>query len=274
MIPENFGYIAEIYYKTKSQKRISGINRFNSLNKELFFKRYAQNGIPVIYKTINGLKQATIEQIYNILINNFESKEIEVRPHIYSDPEDYSIRRLTCKMNLLSFINKMKNSLSEKFSYAANNKLLDEELKIIGVHKPNFYNSDYFQPAKFWIGPKGVATPLHADGLDNFVIQIAGRKRWKIFPVRDYPFLYMFVPKPETLPNFHASKIDFRNVDLIKYPDIKKAKGIEFIVNAGETLYLPAGWIHYVETIEDSFMINFWNARNIRPGILNDNCGI
>ena len=40
-----------------------------------------------------------------------------------------------------------------------------------------------------------------------------------------------------------------------------KAHPLTFELGKGEMLYLPAGWSHFVETVEPSLMINFWMSR-------------
>jgi hypothetical protein len=265
--PLQKSYFEDICKKLINQKRIKVIDRLQYLSRKNFFTKYANLGYPVIFKTKAGLSRITFEEFSLLLPTEFKLKTIDVRPSVYKKIEDYSIHRVTQKMTLVDFLENFRNESTKLIGYAANNKLSDEELSFFNILKPKFYTKTLFQSAKLWIGASGVETPLHADGLDNFVLQLSGQKLWTIFPVRDYPHLSMFVPKPDTIPNFYASKLDLRKFHELNGKQITRAKSIIFTLRAGETLYIPAGWAHYVKTIEDSIMINFWMKRDIEPAI-------
>lgn len=62
---------------------------------------------------------------------------------------------------------------------------------------------------------------LHWDTQETFILQVAGKKFWKVFaPTQDYP-LSGEAPKPEGLPHW------------------------EGMLNDGDLLYLPRGWWHH-----------------------------
>jgi len=115
------------------------------------------------------------------------------------------------------------------------------------------------QPA-FWLGVTGSVTPLHKDSTDNFAFQVCGTKRWILFPVRDIPFLYMERPLQHT--DFATSQVEPKNPQLDRYPLYSNARSIVIDVNAGEMLYLPAGWAHHVENQTTSLMVNYWMSRS------------
>ena len=54
------------------------------------------------------------------------------------------------------------------------------------------------------------------------------------------------------------SKINLANPELNKYPKFSKAKPIEFIINPGEMLFLPAYWWHQVYSIDLAVSMNIW----------------
>jgi ribosomal protein L16 Arg81 hydroxylase len=141
-------------------------------------------------------------------------------------------------------------------------------LQSLNFSLPNSYSPADFNKPRIWLGPKGSITPLHKDIVDNFCYHLYGIKRWRIFPVRDYPYLYMKHPDPENLPDFATSLVDLRSPDLLRFPLFQNAQPIVFDVMPGETLYLPAGWSHYVETQEDSLMVNLWLKRHRSPAVI------
>jgi ribosomal protein L16 Arg81 hydroxylase len=122
------------------------------------------------------------------------------------------------------------------------------------------------------MGRAGTITHLHKDIPDNFSFAYFGRKRWILYPPRDYPYLYMVNPHEKEVPDFGASQVNLKSPDYEKFPDFAKAHPVEFIQEAGDMLYLPAGWSHYVENLEDTLMLNFWLLREKSPAVLgNDN---
>jgi lysine-specific demethylase 8 len=118
-----------------------------------------------------------------------------------------------------------------------------------------------------WIGPKGAVTPLHVDGLDNLLFQFSGSKRWLIIDPTFYSAVKMLQPFPE-FPNLHVSEIDLRD----NYAGLDEAD-VQYQVieiKAGEGFFLPAGWAHFVTTLEPSIMVNLWSSKaTCRPRILN-----
>lgn len=88
---------------------------------------------------------------------------------------------------------------------------------------------------RIWLNKKGDHTLLHTDanGLFVFNLQIVGQKEWNIFP-------------PETDIKFYS----FSNIPLLKY-NKSLTGGISFTLQEGDMLFLPAYWIHKVQTISD-----------------------
>ena len=99
-------------------------------------------------------------------------------------------------------------------------------------------------------------TPLHKDGSDNFSLHIFGSKRWMLLPVRDFPLLYMTEQNPHSFPGFACSCV-CRTPNFELFPH-RFARPLSVEVKAGEILYLPAGWSHYVETLGPTLMVNYW----------------
>lgn len=119
-------------------------------------------------------------------------------------------------------------------------------------HWPTYF--DKMGPPRFWIGPAGTITPLHADYDDNIFAQIWGSKRIMLAPPHHEPYLYV-KPANEIL---IGSPVDAEAPDYQRYPLAQQASLIECIVEAGQLLYIPAGWYHQVHALEFSLSANRW----------------
>jgi lysine-specific demethylase/histidyl-hydroxylase NO66 len=73
----------------------------------------------------------------------------------------------------------------------------------------------------------------HYDDIDAYILQLEGRKRWKV---------YEPLNKAERLPR--ASSVDYTEEDL---KDVKPV--LDVILEAGDVLYMPRGWIHQAITL-------------------------
>lgn len=119
-------------------------------------------------------------------------------------------------------------------------------------HWPTYF--DKMGPPRFWIGPAGTITPLHADYDDNIFAQIWGSKRIMLAPPHHEPYLYV-KPANEIL---IGSPVDAEAPDYQRYPLARQASLIECIVEAGQLLYIPAGWYHQVHALDFSLSANRW----------------
>jgi [protein]-arginine 3-hydroxylase / protease len=130
---------------------------------------------------------------------------------------------------------------------------LRDDIRDLPFYRP-LLRRIFRQQELLWMGPKGCVSALHFDALPNFNVQFFGRKRWVIFPKEQQENLY--VPSRQSLPHF--SPIDYENPDLERFPKFREATPIEFVLEPGEVLFLPRGWVHYVSTIDFSISMNLW----------------
>ncbi|QDZ22677.1 JmjC domain-containing protein [Chloropicon primus] len=112
-----------------------------------------------------------------------------------------------------------------------------------------------------YMGPKGTKTGLHADVLRSYSwsINISGRKKWYLLPPRFTHLLY------DTFG--HNLAPSFFDVDEEMFPNIKLARKhlVEVHQGVDEVIFVPSGWHHTVENLEDTLSINhnWFNVCNI-----------
>lgn len=113
---------------------------------------------------------------------------------------------------------------------------------------------DRMGPPRFWLGPAGTVTPLHCDYDDNLFAQVLGSKRIFLAPPHHDAFLYP-APANEIL---SGSPFDPEAPDFDSFPLARQAQLVACTVNAGEMLYVPAGWYHQVRALTFSLSSNRW----------------
>ena len=117
-------------------------------------------------------------------------------------------------------------------------------------------------PPRFWLGPAGTVTPLHADYDDNIFVQVWGSKRIFLAPPHHDAFLY---PR-EANPLLFGSPFDPEAPDFERFPLARQAALVDCVVEAGDMLYVPAGWFHQVRSLSFSLSSNRWSRT--KPAVL------
>ena len=110
-------------------------------------------------------------------------------------------------------------------------------------------------PPRFWLGPAGTVTPLHADYDDNLFVQIWGAKRIFLAPPHHDEFLYPV----EANALLFGSPFDPEAPDYERFPLARRAALLELVVEPGDMLYVPAGWYHQVRSLSFSLSSNRWS---------------
>ncbi|KAI0832600.1 Clavaminate synthase-like protein [Trametes gibbosa] len=124
-----------------------------------------------------------------------------------------------------------------------------------------------------WIGDHKSVTSVHSDPYENIYTVIRGSKQFTLLPPtegwclkeRRYPHAeYVrapatgqleLVPSPPETPLVRWSSVTDLCVPGALPPE---AHPVHITVNAGETLYLPAGWWHYVRQEGYTVAVNYW----------------
>ena len=129
-------------------------------------------------------------------------------------------------------------------------KSLFDDLGNIGQNGDSYVAADAIKDScHLWIGPKGTITPLHCDEMNIIFTQIKGSKRYMMYPPSQSAYVY------DT--NYVYSDVNVLDLDQNLHPEFNKALGIEFVINEGEVLFIPAYWWHHVTSLEPSISVSF-----------------
>lgn len=231
-----------------------------------FLRQYYATNTPVIFKQAFS-HWPTAQWTPDTLLEKVAEKEVEVQFGRESNPR-FELDSLKHKKNMaFSEYHKlvMETSSSNDFYMTANNaaknagtmaELYGDMLNFSG----EYFDTQLHGSRSFiWFGPKGNYTPLHHDETNNMFLQVYGRKKFILLPPAQTPYLYN-----ETAV---FSPLDFRQPDFNQYPLAREATPIEVILEPGETLFIPVGWWHQVESLDVSISITMtnFNAPNSFP---------
>ena len=249
----------DLFDRLSSKPFAIEVPRLTQLEKSDFINDYGSHSRPFILSL-----QSTVSEDPLVLIRrDFGTLRIKVRLGDYADPHNYAPERrqleemsVTDYMNHLASIDTRRGQIPPP--YAGNFRMPEEVLRTWGAGAPVYYALSRFEPPTVWIGASNSLTPLHRDSTDNFALQLVGSKRWTIFPPQDAAYLYMSFVSASPGGDFATSAVDLRNPDLERFPAFASAHPITFELHAGEMLYLPMGWSHFVENLELSLMVNYW----------------
>lgn len=110
-----------------------------------------------------------------------------------------------------------------------------------------------------WIGNDTVIAP-HYDNTENIACVVAGRRRFTLFPIEQYPNMYVgpldFTPAGQPI-----SLVDTRNPDLETFPRFRQALEAAEVaeLDAGDAIYIPTLWWHGVESLTSfGMLVNYW----------------
>ncbi|XP_034943445.1 ribosomal oxygenase 1 [Chelonus insularis] len=128
------------------------------------------------------------------------------------------------------------------YSNGCSVRMLNPQTFIPKIHTLNSTLQEYFNcfvGANFYLTPPGSqGFAPHYDDIEAFILQIEGKKRWRLYkPRNDAEFLPRLSSE-----NFKQSEIGEPILDVV--------------VEAGDLLYFPRGTIHQGETLEDAHSLH------------------
>ena len=94
--------------------------------------------------------------------------------------------------------------------------------------------------------------------------QFAGRKRVLMFPFKEQYKLYRKPFEVLSLADFSNYYVQNGFPDYERFPALKLAEGFDFIMEPGDTLFMPAGYWHHMEYLDSGFAMSL---RALHPSL-------
>lgn len=110
-----------------------------------------------------------------------------------------------------------------------------------------------------WIGNRTLTAP-HYDNVENIACVVAGRRKFTLFPITQFPNLYVG-PLDRTPAGQPISLVDIRAPDYERFPRYREAEAhaLTAILEPGDAIYIPTLWWHGVESLDPiNAMVNIW----------------
>jgi hypothetical protein len=235
------------------------IERRDRLSSGEFFRDYYTMGRPVI---ITGMLQEwPALRMWNLdfLSRRYAERMVEIQVRRNAN-ERYEMNkeRHQQRMRFGDFLDWIRSQGSSNDMYltaynGASNRLALADLMQDVRSIPEYLEPSSLDQGFLWIGPRGTITPFHHDLTNNLLAQVVGRKRFVIASSSEIASMYN---------HEHCfSAVDARKVDFERYPAMHDVRLTEFHLEAGEMLFLPVGWWHFVESLEFSISLSFINFR-------------
>jgi hypothetical protein len=257
--------LAKLHSVLDMQDRMRGlsdiprrIERRSGLSSQDFLDHYYAANTPVILTDVCDRWPARQRWTPAYLTDVLGHEEVEVMANRDADPlYELNADEHKYRMPFDDYVAQvLKTEWGNDLYLVANNNLLKagaaaplwEDLELDERYlRPD----DEHRSAFLWFGPAGTVTPLHHDTSNILFNQVDGWKQFTLISALEIHKVYNNVAV--------YSDVDPRAPDLDRYPRFADAHPLRFNVGPGETLFIPAGWWHHVESLETSISVSFTN---------------
>lgn len=110
-------------------------------------------------------------------------------------------------------------------------------------------------------GMKGVMATNHLDGERNFVTLLSGERRYILSHPQNCAAMSLF---PFGHPSARHSAVDWSDPNLQLYPQFQDATANEIVLQAGESLFIPSTWFHYIASLSTNVQCNTRSGMDYR----------
>ena len=219
------------------------IDRVEGISREEFQEKYMKPQKPVIIKHFFG-KDAPLYSKWTF--DYFKKTLGHISVGVYdvegkTRKDDRSYKQPEAYINFGEYLDLIQAGTTTKRLFLFNVFKHKRDLKQ-DFHFPNLADNVFRSFPLAFFGGKGAQTRIHQDmDMSNvFLTEVVGRKRVVLFDPKYSDLLYRY-------PFGVHTSIDVNNPDYERYPGLHKVQGYDFFLEAGETVFMPAGYWHHIE---------------------------
>lgn len=229
----------------------------DTIEPEVFKKDFYATSTPVVIKNLSKPWAAREKWNWDYFKQIVGEKEVGVYNNVKSDAYT-PINKADGYMKFGEYLDMVKRGPVELRIFLFN----------IFQHAPELVN-DFTWPEhlmkgfvkKFpmlFVGGAGSITHMHFDIDLSHILhtQFAGRKRVLLFPYNEQYKLYRKPFEVLSLADFSHYYKNNGKPDYEKFPALKFANGYDFILEHGDTLFMPAGYWHHMEYLDSGFAMS------------------
>jgi hypothetical protein len=242
------------------------IDRRERLSREEFLHEYVQRNRPVILTDAARDWPALGKWTPDFFAEHYGSRMVPVfeRKRAVTVKGTVTLRSYIDEITASTFCNRAKYLFSLRIAREFPELLADLEPRP-HFWTPNWLDSRYLLPGlphfklrnitglEMNMGGTGSPFPfLHYDDLwtQTFITQVYGRKAWVLYPPDDSRYMY---PSPEA---DNISQVPMEeDVDMVRFPLLRRAKPLRFVLERGEMLYGAPGWWHTTRALTPSIAV-------------------
>lgn len=171
------------------------------------------------------------------------------------DPEKGGPRFEEIRTTLGDYVRTMMHATDGDIRYYVQRVNIPEKLPELTADfsLPSYVDAAKVYLINLWLGPAGNVTTLHYDTPNNFLAQIRGRKRLKMFSPWQASRLYPCRSKA-----YNMSRVNIDAPDLETFPRFRDAEMYEVEIEAGDLLFIPTYWWHQVYSVTAGISVNIW----------------
>ncbi len=237
--------------------QLKPVPTFDSLSPEVFKKDYYEPGQPVVIKNLAKEWPAYNKWNWDYFKSLVGDKKVPLYNNVKSDAYT-PINTADDYKTFGEYIDMIKAGPAAWRIFLFN--IFDHAPQLINDFKwPENYMKGFIKKyPMLFTGGQGSITHMHFDIDLSHILhtQFAGRKRVLMFPFKEQHKLYRKPYEVLSLADFSNYYEQNGSPDYEKFPALKLAEGFDFILEPGDTLFMPAGYWHHMEYLDSGFAMS------------------
>ena len=232
------------------------IERRPKIEAQEFRRRHIEGFRPLVLSELAKSWPALQSWQFAALEARYGQTEVQIQSGRSGDASyELNSEALRRQVLLREFLRYAQSQTQDNEHYlTANNHLLRRPefaalLADIGELPPFAERARLTDTAHLWIGPGGSRTPMHHDCCMLFHTQIVGTKRWRLISPLDWGHMdnrrHVFSP------------LDLDQLSTEQALMLQGVQVLDVRLEPGETLFVPLGWWHQVESLSPSVSLSY-----------------